>query len=832
MNILHKVTRETLKKNRTRTLVTLIGVILSSAMLTAVTTAATSFKALSDEMRVYDFGNWHGLLEYESREDAQALLSNREIESGTVMHEHGYAENIMHEADPYAAKYLRVISTESNLSDFIPIQLTAGKFPSTPREILLPESILYEKDYKIGDMLTLEIGTPTQKDGKAIWSLNRIPTDDAPLQDTHIVNYTVSGFYMPISNLESSQLCHTLITAPAESPRHEIVYFRVRDIDSCYKDPAGIESAVAEKLGTPMQSLTINDLIILQGNVNSEDGWLRLIYSLCVIVIVLIVGSSIALIHNAFAISISERTKQFGILSSVGATGKQLHRMILYEAFYIGGIGIPVGIISGLLGLGIAFYFVGDKLSEGLYGGGIEIPLRLKVSFAFLLFTFALSMLTVLVSAFIPAKHAEKTSAIEAIRQTPGVKQAETDVKASAITLKLFGFPAYAAKKYYKRSRKKYRSTIFSLSVSVVLFVVSSALVERVGFMFSIITNANYDIVYMDQGKIEADALDPFADDIRALPCVDAAAYGTSAMYIADDGQAVWVNFIEQTEWDHLLEKYHLDKDLYNDAAQPLAIAVDGKFVKDPETQKRVQCNFIESDTIEISLQHVLNSPCTLKAGIVVDDLPFYCEWGTQDEAAFAMIYPVKALETLPLAAPWLRYYIKAEHYRQAERELTDLCVARGYARSISTPTKDQESINNVFASFKIFAGGFIALITMIAIANVFNTISTNVSLRRRDFAMLKSVGMSDKEVNKMLQYECLIYGERALLYGLPTAMLFVLLMNRIIAEKVSTGLSIPWSAMILASVGVFIIVAVSMQYASRKLRTESPVETLKNENL
>ena len=131
-----------------------------------------------------------------------------------------------------------------------------------------------------------------------------------------------------------------------------------------------------------------------------------------------------------------------------------------------------------------------------------------------------------------------------------------------------------------------------------------------------------------------------------------------------------------------------------------------------------------------------------------------------------------------------------------------------------------------------VFAYGFIVLISLIAVANVFNTVSTNIHLRRREFAMLKSVGMSNKEMSRMMNFECVLYGSRALLYGLPVSVLVTWFIYRVVSEGFTAGFYLPWGAIAIAVFSVFAVVFATMMYSMGKIQAENPMDALKNENL
>ena len=240
-----------------------------------------------------------------------------------------------------------------------------------------------------------------------------------------------------------------------------------------------------------------NSNVLMFSGVSSHDNFYRVLYSLAAIVTALIVFGSVSLIYNAFSISISERTRQFGLLSSVGATKKQLRSSVFFEAFAVSVVGIPLGILVGIAGIGVTLHLIGDKFMDL---GGFSIPMRLEITPAAILIAIAVAVITVFISALIPSKRATRISAIEAIRQTSDISVKPKKVRTSRITYKLFGLPGMLAQKYYKRSRKKYRATVVSLFMSVVLFVSASAftgnLTETVRGGFS---TKGYDLIYYSE---------------------------------------------------------------------------------------------------------------------------------------------------------------------------------------------------------------------------------------------------------------------------------------------------------------------------------------------
>jgi putative ABC transport system permease protein len=124
-------------------------------------------------------------------------------------------------------------------------------------------------------------------------------------------------------------------------------------------------------------------------------------------------------------------------------------------------------------------------------------------------------------------------------------------------------------------------------------------------------------------------------------------------------------------------------------------------------------------------------------------------------------------------------------------------------------------------------------MISLIAIANVFNTISTNIRLRRRELAMLRSIGMSERAFNKMMVFECIFYGMRALLLGLPIAGIISWLIYKgfVMAERTENFKFVfPFSSMAISAFSVLFIVFITMLYAIRRIKKENIIDALRND--
>ena len=905
MNVFNKVTLQFMKKNKTRTIVTIIGIILSTAMICSVTAFSSSLLNYGKEETIYSEGNWHIRqcdTEYKTYEN---IADNEEVEQAAYLQQIGYAytgseEDIM-------KPYIYVGGMSKDAEEVFPFHITSGRYPENSSEIVLPEHLYTEGGikYEIGDTITLDVGkrmldgnVMTQNDKCFVDTVGGYESNGETLENTKSRTYKVVGFYARTSYKieDSASPGYTALTVADSDNSGEYMY----DVYLRVKHPRNLDEFVQEN----MLNIEKNNYLLMFSGVFSLEDYYVVFYGLISIVIALIMFGSVALIYNAFSISVSERTKQFGLLASIGATKKQIRHMVLFEAFLLSAIGIPVGILTGLGGIGITLMLIGDKMTASS-----PVQMTLYASPVTIIIAIVIALITVLISAWIPSKRATKVSAVEAIRQQRDITNKQKKIKTSKLTYKLFGMSGVVASKYYKRNKKKYRTTVLSLFMSIVLFVSATAFTDYLAETAVGTADLNdYDLsVMIGHDQFDEVKPDELADKLKTAKYVTNVSYvynlyfnskvnkkyvNKDSAYILDSEQPsiegdmydcfIGLNFVDDDTFKKLLKEYGLNEEEYMNPENPLAIAVDNNVMVNPNTgndekfdlfkdnekiefeaknfkdiegyylyDETVDENgnetvvykkekFIDKNKHEISVegpeylylsQEEAIEKNTLKAGKVISEKPSFI----RNDGAIALIYP-SSMENKIFESTDSTYYnfgINSSNHSESYKELETILIDNGFADTyLSNIAASEQAKRDLVVVVRVFAYGFIILISLISVANVFNTISTNVSLRRREFAMLKSIGMTQKEFNKMMNFECLLYGSRALLYGLPASVGVTYLIYRCVLNGYSATFHLPWGAMGIAALSVFLVVFVTMMYSMRKIKNANPIDTLKNENI
>lgn len=210
-----------------------------------------------------------------------------------------------------------------------------------------------------------------------------------------------------------------------------------------------------------------NDDLLRASGITASDSMQSVLYGLISIIMAIIVVGSVALIFNSFAISVSERSRYLGMLSSVGATKRQKRNSVYFEGIIIGLLAIPLGMVAGILGIGVTLSIIGSIMEDM----GVETELLMVVSPEALIISAVIAALTIFISTYIPAKRASRITAIDAIRQSHDVKLTKSKVKTNRLVRSLFGVEGEIALKNQKRNKKRSMVTVFSLVVSIILFL-------------------------------------------------------------------------------------------------------------------------------------------------------------------------------------------------------------------------------------------------------------------------------------------------------------------------------------------------------------------------
>lgn len=562
-------------------------------------------------------------------------------------------------------------------------------------------------------------------------------------------------------------------------------------------------------------------------------------------------------VSEKFYISLNERTHQIGILASVGATASQLRNSVLFEGLCIGIIGIPIGIAIGIGGMGIVISIVSKSFRDILYSG---VPLTLTVSLPGIIGATIVSLVTILISAYIPAKKAAAMPVMECIRQTNEVKVEAKAVKTSWLEQHLYGLEGILALKNFKRNKKRYRSIMLSLVLSIVLFISTNAFVTYLKQASEqAVVFTTYDIA-LGSLEMEDNSMVTLYDQLKNTEGVTESSYQTLIKYcctVQKDNlsDAYWQNAKNQTSdktVDLTMDVQFLDDDTYLAIVQSLNLPVEeytgpnAKLVAGAKMLINDDCLHQVNEFPDLFISSSLalnitpkNSKGTAKeqavnitfANFIPPDIP-----PVSRESIEQLPYSIQVLAPadsgIQIQSKGITF--QSETPKQSTAKIKEIVENEGITTEYTLMNMHevlQESKNYTFIA-NVFAYTFIIIISLIAVANVFNTISTNIKLRRQELAMLRSIGMSDQDFNKMMRFECAFYGIRALIIGIPLSLICSWLIYKGMFTGGADGVEfvLPWASIGISVCSVLLVIFITIMYAVSKIKKENIIDALRDD--
>lgn len=792
MNVFQKMTIAFLRKNKMRTLVTIIGVILSVSMFVSITTFLSTLQQNTLQSEIDRNGDWHVELPDIAPQTMKKIQQDARVAHVTWKNEDLYIDIADMEA-PLVFASATFLQAEQ-------IKIVGGRLPKNSEEIIVPNyRIGGELGLKIGDTITAHYGVKNSED------------ITAPMIVQGQKTFTIVGAgNFPMQYMDTD---HYFALAPDNMANITAIV--------TMKNPKEVYNIVKD-YGVPQ--VKYNSSLLMYYGVLKSVAANETFLGLAIILISIIVIGSVLLIYNAFAISVTERTKYFGLLSSIGATKKQLRKMVFFEAMIIALIGIPLGLLSGIVGIGITMKVLEKPLTQFIDTTG---QFTMHISYASILIAVLLAVITIIISVWVPAKRASKQTAIEAIRQARDIRQYPTKTKKLSWIYRVFGLEGMIANRNFTRNKRQYRTTIISLAVSMVLVVAAGAFTNYLKMGVGEVKEPlDYDIMYYLGEQKDIAHVTAVLQQNKALKNITA-----TSLYQAETTAFNTENItflVYHTGFDEYAKKANL--------AGAQAILINKMYTRSMDTGKFIIHKLKPTDEAFDLAFNMNEREMTMTVDGATNLLPIGVSGIIKEMAAPIVIMSPSYAKDLQLQGSNIdEIYMSVkdrENSEQVRMALERQLIEAGYSTTmLNDVSHHADSDRNFMLIVNVFCYGFIVLISLIAIANVFNTISTNVMLRTKEFAILQSIGFSNKDLYKMLRLECVLYGLKAIVFGLPLSFITAIAIHIVMNRSISLTFMMPWVSLMSSIIGIFIIVALSMWYAVRKTKQASIIDALRNEN-
>ena len=848
MSILNRLTIKNLRLNKKRTIVTIIGIILSTALMVGIGLLFSSFQ----DLMIRDTIGYSG--KYEAKYNDVDLIKLNDIKNKnfTYFYEKPIGFSKIESSNEYKP-YMYITSV--NREYFDELKLIEGDIPKNENEIVISNHVITNGglDYKVGDIVTFTYGSRNIDGNITLANSELVDGEFLTNEGTH--TYKIVGI-VDRSNFESySASGYTAFTVDVNSDKGNVnLYVMFNKNKNIIKQ----SEELAKELNYNGDINYNSTLLALYGestygNVMSSMG------GMMIIMLSLVSIGCIIVIYNSFAISVMERKKEFGLLSSIGATKRQLSHTVFFEAVFVGVIGIILGILGAYIGIGCVILIINNLISDML-----EYKLHLVTNPLFIIIPVIFMIIVIGVSAFIPSRRASKVSPIEAIRQNDDIKINKKKIRTSKLVLKLFGIEGEIALKNIKRNKKKYRVTIVSLFISIVLFIsFSSYMNYTLNTASSVMGEVPYDyqISYFGDDN-NKEALDKINEIVKSSDVKEYVSYSVGNLSIigdyiysdeyldfyknayGDDGikalnnlkyQSIYILVLDDNSYNKYKKLIGLDKDsviLLNrfkgvSYGNNKRVNYDIPVINNGNINIKI-CNFDDDeenvDTTKYCNKNIDNIFVTNKSFDLIEEFSYMDD--------FKLIVNKKLYDSiLDGGTDFTQFNIISDNTNNIDKLTKELDKYNNV--NYINIKESMKQANNLILVVKILMYGFISLVTLIGVTSVFNTISTSMALRKREFAVLRSIGLTRGGFNKMLFFESLFFGMKSLIFALPVSIGVTILIHYSLADMVSIStIIIPWKAIIISIVSVFIIVLLTMMYSSSKIKKHNIIEQIREENI
>ena len=875
MNLLNNLTIKNLKLNKKRTIVTIIGIMLSVALITAVATIYSSLIKSLIDFETYQKGNFHAAFFDVPINEIETIKNNRCVKKVHLTSNIGYAklEGSKNEYKPYI--YVKGFTKDSIKE--LSAKLVEGRFPENENEIIIPTHLKTNGRVKlnIGETITLDVGT-RMSEGSELTQDNPFSYEaNEKIINTTEKTYKIVGIIeRPASNIESYQAPgYTFITCVNEkdiknkadvyckytkngSKNYANVTANIlgvnentynKFISKNYSSEEEANSLAKEVADNAKYKYDLNTYLITLENNPFDQNAVGNFGILVAIVCVIIVVTSVFCIKNSFDISITEKIKQYGMLRSIGATKKQIRKNVFFEATILGLIGIPLGLFAGMLAsyilVKVTNLFLTDMLTEGL-------KLVLSYSWIAIIFAILLGFITIYFSALRSAFKASKVSPIDSIRNSSNIKIKAKKVKSPKIIKKIFGIGGEISYKNLKRNKKKYRTTVISIVVSVSVFIALSYFMNvafsEIGRTIDV-SDYNISLWYYiskdeQYGKIEKilqlDNINNYTISKSVSLIIDnpnfnekylEAQHTSKETMIENENNYYVINTLGKEQYKKYLKELNLDYDNFKDKAI-IIDQIEAKYQNEKNknvTKYLREYNYKENDTINGKYKDSEGKMSEFKidVGLVTDKLPFGLNQNIPYIIVSDELYDKLGMKS---AEPYL--LIDSSNPDKLQNEMEEILKDENY--TINNMNENVKIMRNMYILIGIFLYGFIIVISLIGVTNIFNTITTNMNLRRQEFAMLKSVGMTSKEFSRMIRLESTFMGIKALLWGIPIGLGLSYLEYKPLVGYEGLPFEMPILAIIISIIVVYLLITILMKYSMNKINKQNTIETIRNENI
>lgn len=839
MEMMFTLTLETLKRNKKRTLLTIFTIILSVGMMTAILCGGWSMlRFMQEKQKVYG-GDYAYSIEITSQQQAKELMQDENVEDVSLLR---FTGNSFY-GKPCNKNLLAVAEINDAFIEnfYLERYLLDGRFPSNENEIVLTQDFIDDNEltFSIGDTIQLTIGTRVWDEIDAeLYGLVNFLGERESFHPNADRTYTIVGI---VSEIKDSKVAGDFNAYSGISNKNAALsaYVKCNDISKSVYSEA---EKNAESVGGQVTDFHSN--LLMYYGVTRGKGAVKTL-AIVVVVIVLLMAACSAMIRNVLSISLQERMRQLGMLASIGATSKQKRASVTIEAFLLGIIGIPLGLLFGL-GLSIVVLAMMRSSFETIFTFGIT-----KLSIHIHWVIFFLGTISGIVSLFFacktPGKAASKVTVIDTLKQTNIYQVKRKKLPHGKILSLLLGIHAALASKNIHRNPRRFRAITMSIILAVILGLSLYSFSDFMLFQSSMDMKEDgscyTDVLTTLPYKDVPTAVKAISDEgVSADICYRISRYMTSTFedekinskmtgyfingnlaefYVVGLDEEHFLTFCEENSIDSTAYKCKSNQGiLFNCATgnydvSSNRIVAGSPLLLDSGTKIELQNDEEEEICKPVIVQDIINDNNANVQSQFVRNVP-------------VIVVPLSYFDWLKEDDVYIELAIRTQQHEEVSKCLENM----GFFQTFDE-TKATENERQICMLLKLMVCIFTFLMTIIISLNVCNTISNTIHVRRKEFAVLRSVGMTSSGLKKMLLLEAALYGIKSLLFAIPISFII----HYILYSLISNGMTpfmfyIQWEAYGIAVIAVAFVVVMAMLFSLRGIEKVEIVKELKNESI
>lgn len=820
------LTMKYIKKNKKRTIVTIIGIILSAALLSGIGTIAVSMQETMTRDVINDNGDYYGIFKNLKGDKVNVLKDHVKVEKELI-----WNTSYIGEVPNEKGKSIVINKVDKFNETLQPYNVKEGQFPKKEDEIAITNKALKVLgNKKIGDSITLDVLNENKKLENKTFKI-------VGLLDSVVIESKSNNVFMALSNLNNIN----------NSTNYD-VYVKLKSNRNIRAEFESIAKDLnIEKIDGKLP-IEYNDRLLDCYGQSDSENLNGVLLGMSIIIGSLVLIATIATVYNSFSISIVERKKLFSTLASVGATKLQIKKMVFAEGILMSLIGIPIGIFFGTATLNLLFKLMNYFLKDSMIG---SLNLQTVISGKIILISFIVIFITVLISALAPAQKASKVSIIDGIRGNTDYKLRK--VKSGKLIKLVLGVEGQFAYKNLKRNKRKYRVTIASLVFSIILFLTFNGMLSVCTTAFdSMYSLSNYDFFIPIYDNLKDDVKDKICkadgiervSNLKLLSCnsiIKLSNFTDEAKELIKNEENVNLGANYMTVGDKefdIINKKLIDGNFNEEEAlkdNGAILVFTNKIIDNGKISDIEMFNLKVGDYITLTKKDK-NISVKVKIVALTNEVPTGVDNAlkgpiliTSDKVFDSVLNEVKKQDSTVEVNNSIS--IKSSNPKETKTQLEK--ISQEYSSfNIIDLTSEKEYMHRSKVGIMIFLNGFIAVVTLIGVSNIINTIQTNIALRKREFAMIQSIGITPQGLNKILYLESIYYGVMSLIIAIPIGLLLCYGIQKSMSMLVNIKFVFPYTSIIISIIGIFFIVLIAGYFPISKLKKENIIENIRLENV